>query len=186
MSGEWRKCNFLTARGRSRRCPRAVRYPSLLINADDVSRKYDIALGNCWVDCRCMPGKIINFYWPARSKKVLERMTAVDADWYNGSIRFSWAAYYAMLPGFFGGDMEKAGRYFNRALALGPHMTNFYVSRALFYQVKKNDRKGFSEDLHHVLAVDPRRADELEYPWAVWYQRKAIRALRDINTYFKQ
>jgi tetratricopeptide (TPR) repeat protein len=144
-----------------------------------------LAIGDCWTDCYGVPGKMLNCYWPGRVKKVLERMTALDPEWYNGGIHFSWAAYYVVVPGFLGGSMKKAGEYFDKAIALGPHMTNFYVARALYYHVKQKDRKGFVEDLHHAIAIDPRKADTLPYPWAIWYQRRARQLLKDTDTYFK-
>jgi tetratricopeptide (TPR) repeat protein len=146
--------------------------------------RWYMALGNCWNDCYCIVGRMLNCQWPGRAKKILEQMTAVEPDFYSGSIHFSWAAYYTILPGILGGDMKKAGEYYDKALALGPHMNNFYVARALYYHTKQKDRKGFVEDLHHALAIDPRRADSLEYAWAVWYRGKAMQLLKDIDTYF--
>jgi len=146
--------------------------------------RWYLALGNCWTDCYGICGKLLNCRWPGRSKKVLERMTAVAPDWYDGSIHFSWAAYYTVLPGILGGDMKLAGEYFDRALGLGPHMTNFYVSRALYYHVKQKDKNGFIADLHHAIAIDPRRADSLEYAWAAWYKKRAVQLLKDTDKYF--
>jgi tetratricopeptide (TPR) repeat protein len=147
--------------------------------------RWYLSLGNCWTDCLSTVGKLINGMWPGRDKKVLERMTELDPNWYNGSVNFCWAAYYTILPGILGGDMNKAAEYWDKALALGPHMTNFYVARAYYFHVKNKDRKGCVEDLHHAIAIDPRKADSLEYPWAAWYKVKAAELLKDIDKYFK-
>jgi hypothetical protein len=143
------------------------------------------ALGQYWTECLGSFGKVINFYWTGRANKVLERMTEADEKYYSGNVYFTWAAYYAIIPGFMGGDMKKSEEYFNKALAEGPHMISIYVGRAMYYRTKMNDRKGFVEDLHHALALDPRRADSLAYPWAIWHQRKAAELLKDVDKYFK-
>ena len=144
-----------------------------------------MAVGNWWAECLGPFGKLVNFYWIERGKTTLENMTNIEPQWGNGRINFAWACLYAISPGCLGGDMKKADEYFSKAFALGPHMTVFYVSRARYYQVKLKDREAFSADLHHALAIDPRRADSLEYPWAAWYHIYAALMLKDIDTYFK-
>jgi tetratricopeptide (TPR) repeat protein len=147
--------------------------------------RWYLSLGNCWNECYSMLGRLVNFAWPGRDKKVLDRMTELDPNWYSGSIQFCWAAYYAVLPGCLGGDLKKAEKYWDKALAIGPHMTNFYVARATYLRVKSKDRAGFVEDLHHAIAIDPRKADALEYPWAAWYKVRAAELLKDTDKYFK-
>jgi tetratricopeptide (TPR) repeat protein len=144
-----------------------------------------LSLGNCNMECYSPLGRLLNFYWTGRNKKVLERMTEIDPSWKSGRVYLSWAAYYTVAPGWMGGDMKKAEEYFNKALALGPHMSNFYYTRAAYYQTKLKNRKGFVEDLHHIMAIDPRHADTLPYPWAIWYHVKAIQLLKDTDKYFK-
>lgn len=142
-------------------------------------------LGNYWSECLGSFGKVINYYWTKRANRVLERMTAVDEKYYSGNVYFTWAAYYTLVPEFMGGDMKKADEYWNKALAAGPHMTNVYVGRAMYFRTKMKDRAGFVEDLHHALAIDPHKADLLAYPWAIWHQRRAAELLKDVDKYFK-
>ena len=144
---------------------------------------YYMAAGNWWVECLGPLEKMVSFFWIGRGKKLLEYMTAIDPQWGYGRVYFAWACLYTVSPGFLGGDMKKADEYFNKALALGPHMNVFYGTRARYYQVKMKDRKAFSGDLHHALAIDPRKMDE--YPWAVWYHVKSVEMLKDIDKYFK-
>lgn len=146
--------------------------------------RWYLAVGNCWNECYSPFGRLINFAWPGRDKKVLDRMTELDPNWYNGSVNFCWGAYYTVLPGCLGGDMKKAEEYWNKAIALGPHMTNFYVARATYFRVKGKDRKGFIDDLNRAASIDPRKADSLEYPWAAWYRVKAAEMLKDADRYF--
>ena len=142
-------------------------------------------LGNYWSECMSPIGQVINYYWTQRANRVLERLTAVDEKYYSGNVYFTWAIYYTLVPGFMGGDMKKAGEYFDKALAAGPHMINVYASRAQYYDTKMKDRNKFIEDLHHALAIDPHKSDSLIYPWAIWHQRKAAEMLKDVDKYFK-
>jgi tetratricopeptide (TPR) repeat protein len=158
-----------------------------VIKKDKIGAMYFwyLSLGNCWNECFNTLERLCTIFWAGRNKKMLDRMEELDPQWGSGRIYFALAAYYTITPGMFGGDMKKAEDYFNKALALGPHMSNFYYARALYYQTKKKDRNGFIADLHHTLAIDPRQADTLPYPWAVWYQVKAKQLLKDTNKYFK-
>lgn len=144
-----------------------------------------LALGNCWNECYCLAGKLINYKWVGRNKKVIDRMTEIDPNWGYGNIYFSWGNYYVVLPGILGGDMKKAEENYNKAIALGPNMNNFYTVRAYYYRVKQNDRDGFVDDLHKAILIDPRKTEFLSYPWATWYHVKANEMLKDTDKYFK-
>lgn len=158
-----------------------------VLKKHDLSAMYRwyLSVSNCWNECYGIFGKLINFSWTGRGKKVQERMNEIDPAWNNGSVYFCSAARYAILPGMMGGDMKTAEEHFNKALSLGPHMTNFYVVRAIYYQTKQKDRNAFVADLHHAIAIDPHHADTLSYPWAAWYQVKAKQLLMDTDKYFK-
>ncbi|MBP7736232.1 MAG: hypothetical protein KA369_09695 [Spirochaetes bacterium] len=144
-----------------------------------------MAVGNWWTDCLGPCAKLANFYWIGRAKTTLEHMLKIYPQWGSGRVYFAWACMYTVSPGILGGDMKKAEEYFKKAFDLGPHMSVFYASRARYYQTKLKDRKAFSGDLHHAIAIDPRKADALEYPWAAWYHVNAAQMLKDTDTYFK-
>ncbi|PKL39912.1 MAG: hypothetical protein CVV44_06735 [Spirochaetae bacterium HGW-Spirochaetae-1] len=143
-----------------------------------------LALGNWWTECLSAPAKLVNLAWPGRVKTVLENMTKIDPDFRRGCIDFSWGAYYAILPGYMGGDIDKADEYFNKALKTGPRMTQFWTGRARYLQTKKKDRQAFIADLERAKSIDPRNADELEYPWAVYHVANAKEMLADVDRYF--
>jgi hypothetical protein len=134
---------------------------------------------------RNLVGQLINIRWSGRITSVLERMTAIDTAWNSGSVHLCCAVYYAVLPAFLGGDVKKAEAYFDKALHAGPHMISFYETRAKELRIRMKDRRGFVEDLHHAIAIDPRKADTLEYPWAVWHRENAKRLLGDVDKYFE-
>ena len=64
-------------------------------------------------------------------------------------------------------------------------MISFYEAMAKELRTRMKDRKGFIEDLHHAIAIEPRKADTLEYPWAVWHRESAKRLLGDVDKYFE-
>lgn len=134
---------------------------------------------------RSLVGQLINIRWSGRITRVLERMTAINTSWNSGSVNLCWAVYYAVLPAIVGGDLKKAEEFFDKALHAGPHMISFYEARAKELRTRMKDRKGFVEDLHHAIAIDPRKADTLEYPWAVWHRENAKRLLGDVDRYFE-
>lgn len=160
---------------------------SRVLKKDNIKALYFwyMSVGNWWTDCLGPCGKLVNFFWIGRAKTTLDHLHKIDPRWNNGRVYFSLACMYTITPGFLGGDMKKADEYFTKAFELGPHMSVFYVTRARYYHTKLNDRKAFSGDLHHALAIDPRKADSLEYPWASWYHVKAAQMLKDSDKYFK-
>jgi len=143
-----------------------------------------LSLGQWWHECLSMPVKLVNMAWPGRVKTVLEHMTKIEPDFRRGCLDFSWAAYYSILPGFMGGDLEKADEYFNKALKAGPKMINFWTGRAQYFQTKKKDRQAFVSDLERAKAIDPRDPDSLEYPWDVYHIAKAKEMLANVDSYF--
>jgi len=143
-----------------------------------------LSLGQWWNECLSAPAKLVNIAWPGRVKTVLENMTKIEPDFRRGCIDYSWAAYYAILPGLMGGDLEKSEEYFDRALKAGPKMLNFWTGRAQYLQTKKNDRRAFIADLERAKAIGPRDPETLEYPWAVYHVSKAKDMLANIDSYF--
>jgi tetratricopeptide (TPR) repeat protein len=141
--------------------------------------------GIYWKECRSGLGRLINISFVFRGQKVLTRMMEIDSKWGGGIPYYSWANFYAVAPGLFGGDMEKADEYYKKAIELGPDMLNFRRTRALFYYTKTGDREAFKEDLNWVLSQDPHKVRHiLTYPWNVYYQRNAKDLLDHIDDYF--
>ncbi len=143
-----------------------------------------LAAGAYWKECFSVVGRLVNFRWPMRVRKVLDAMMEIDPAWQNGSPYYAWANFYAVAPGFLGGDLKKAAEYYEKAVELGPNMLNFRRSRAWFLHIKTGDRKAFREDMEWVIAQDPHRAG-LTYPWNVFIQRDAQRGLDTIDEYFE-
>jgi tetratricopeptide (TPR) repeat protein len=143
-----------------------------------------LAAGAYWKECFSAVGRLVNFRWPLRIRKVLSTMMEIDPTWQNGSPYYAWANFYAVAPGFLGGDLKKAAEYYEKAVELGPNMLNFRRSRAWFLHIKTGDRKAFKEDMEWVIAQDPHKAG-LTYPWNAFIQRDAQRGLDTIDEYFE-
>jgi hypothetical protein len=140
-------------------------------------------VGNLWNDCYGMPGKLVNWRWPGRVMKALQAMTAIDPDYNRGNVTYAWAAYYAVAPGFLGGDVKKSDEYFAKAIRTGPDCINFPFVRAVYLSTKKGDREAFKSDLNSILGKDLRKID-YPYPWGAYYQRAAKEKLAQIDKYF--
>jgi tetratricopeptide (TPR) repeat protein len=143
------------------------------------------ASGIYWKECFSGFGRLINIQWPFRGKKILNRMMEIDPTWGGGTPYYLWANFYAVAPGFFGGDMEKAEEYYKKAVELGPEMLNFRRTRALFFHTQNNDRDSFEKDLNWVISQNPRKVRHyLTYPWNVFIQRNAKDLLEHADEYF--
>lgn len=127
--------------------------------------------------------KFFSFSWPMRVKKILPVMMDIDPNWYGGTPYFSYATFYAVAPGFAGGDMEKAAEYFDKAYKIGVNKLNYRTAKARYYYSKMGDREGFQKDLEWILKQDPHKAGDA-YPWAVYHQNDARRLLKNIDDYF--
>lgn len=142
-----------------------------------------LSVGNTWKECLGGAGKFFNFSWPMRVKKILPVMMDLDPNWYGGTPYFSYATFYAVAPGFAGGDMEKAAEYFDKAYKIGANKLNYRTAKARYYYSKMGDREGFKKDLEWILKQDPHQAGDA-YPWAVYHQNDALKLLKNIDTYF--
>lgn len=142
------------------------------------------ATGFMWKDCFSAIEKAMHLHWPARLKKVLDRMMAIDPQWGGGHPYFGLATYYSVVPSLFGGDMDKASAYFEKAEQAGPNWLYIKWGKAKIYHVKRKDRAAFIKDCQWVIDQDPAKADS-PYPWNIYFQRDAEEMLRNVDLYFK-
>ena len=142
------------------------------------------ATGFMWKDCFSAIEKVIHLHWPARLKTVLDRMMVIDPQWGGGHPYFGLATYYSVVPSLFGGDMDKASAYFEKAEQAGPNWLYIKWGKAKIYHVKRKDRESFIKDLQWVIDQDPAKADS-PYPWNIYFQRDANEMIRHADLYFE-
>ena len=128
-------------------------------------------------------GKLINAHWINRSKAFVNRMIELDDTWGGGHPHYDRALYLCQLPSWFGGDMDKAGEEFEKAIAIGPLWVNNYYMRARVYRTKLKDKKGFVSDLSIIADMDPRDSDA-PFPNSCEYISQARIMLKDVNSWF--
>lgn len=142
-----------------------------------------VGAGQYWTECFNSFIHLINFSYPKRCNIILTRMTAINPDWKYGRVHMSWGAFYAILPGFLGGDMKKSEEEFTKAVQFGPDYLNNYYVRARYLYVKKGDREGFRKDLEHILSADLKKIN-FEYAWGAAYKVKAKELLGQTDKLF--
>ncbi len=136
-----------------------------------------------WSECLGRTGKLLNRKKPSRFNKMMKRVGEVDPSWEEGRAHYAKAVYYSILSDFYGGDLKKAAYFFRRCIKEGPDRLSRRWGRAKYLYTRKDNRKGFKEDLEWVIARDPKSA-EGSYPWNVYFQRDAKKMLSEIEDYF--
>lgn len=136
-----------------------------------------------WSECLGRTGRLLNRKMPLRLYKMMQRTEDVDPSWEEGRPYYARALYYAMLSDFYGGDIKKAAYFFKRCIKEGPDRLSRRWGRAKYLYTRKDNRKGFQEDLEWVIAQDPKKAGG-PYPWNVFFQRDAREMLNKIDDYF--
>jgi hypothetical protein len=85
--------------------------------------------------------------------KMMAHCLALDETaFYAGPVRY-WGAFYAVAPGFAGGDMTKSKDHLERANDMNPEYLGTWVLYADTYAVKAQDRALFKELLEHVVST---------------------------------
>jgi hypothetical protein len=87
-------------------------------------------------------------------KATMERALELDASFYhNGPDRY-FGAFYAVAPGFAGGDLTKSQEHYEKSLAAAPYFLGTKVLMAENLAVKLDDEEMFDRLLAEVLAAD--------------------------------
>jgi tetratricopeptide (TPR) repeat protein len=106
-------------------------------------------------------------------RAVMARCLELDATYfYHGPHRY-FGAFYARIPAFAGGDLEKSKQHFDAALAAAPDYLGTRTLYAEFYAVKSQNRQVFDEMLDAVIAADVSTLAEDIRPENTIEQRRA-------------
>ena len=116
-------------------------------------------------------------------KNMINRVGELDKNFFYGAYDRYWGAYYAVAPGFAGGDMEKSLQSFNSAIKTEKNYLGNYVLLADYWARKKGDKDMFVNNLNKVLKMNPNSVKAIA-PENKIEQRKAKKLLDQVNEIF--
>jgi len=115
--------------------------------------------------------------------KMMTHCLALDETaYYAGPVRY-WGAFYAVAPGFAGGDMDKSREFFEKAKGMNPESFSTYVLYADTYAVKKQDKELFTTLLQYVIDTPSDVIPEL-IPEQDVEKAKATKMMAEIDDLF--
>ncbi len=97
-----------------------------------------------------------------RILNLITRVTELDKNFFYGAPDRYWGAYYALIPGFMGKDLEKSRKHFESSLEAAPDYLGTKVLMADPLAVEKQDRAMYKALLEEVIAADPSANPEVE------------------------
>jgi hypothetical protein len=115
-------------------------------------------------------------------KKLISRVEKLDRTFFYFAPDRYWGAFFAIAPGFAGGDMDQSKIRFERNLKEAPAYLGTKVLFADYYMTKKDDQESFKKLLNEVLAskvMDPNILSE-----NIVEKRKAKTLLMNIEDKF--
>jgi tetratricopeptide (TPR) repeat protein len=121
--------------------------------------------------------------YKSQIKALIERVEKLDAKYFYSAPSRYWGAFYALAPGFAGGDLKKSLKAFNKSLEAAPQYLGTKVLMADTYYMKKNDRESFKKVLEEVIAT-PDDVDPAIQPENVMEKEKARKLLEKIDQIF--
>lgn len=96
-----------------------------------------------------------------RIKNWVDTVTALDPNYFYGAPDRYWGAYYAILPGFMGKDLNKSEEHFKKSLAIAPNYFGTKVLMAERLATERSDRALYKALLEEVLNADPNVQPEI-------------------------
>ncbi len=121
--------------------------------------------------------------YKTRIKELINTVEALDATFFYGAAQRYWGGFYAVAPGFAGGDINKSEKAFKKSLEQAPHYLGTKVLMAEVFYTKKQDRKGFEKILREVLATPDTVHKDL-MPENILEKRKAEKLLKRVDELF--
>jgi hypothetical protein len=118
-----------------------------------------------------------------RIRLMIERVEALQPDYFYGAVPRYWGVYYAVAPSFAGGSLPKSEENFQRSLKMTNDYFGTHVLIADTLAPKKDDRALFKKHLEFVIngksAVLPDIVPEQDAE-----KRKAKKMLESMEDYF--
>lgn len=113
---------------------------------------------------------------------MVRRVEELKPDYMYGAVPRFWGGFYALAPGFVGGDMKKSKQNFTKAMEMAPEYVATKVFYAETYLVEEDEKKEFEKVLNEVLAAPP-GPKEIQ-PENRLEKKKAERLLSNIKELF--
>lgn len=87
-----------------------------------------------------------------RIRAVMNRVLELDPSFFHAAADRYFGAFYAVAPGFAGGDLNKSKSHFEKSLSAAPEYAGTRVLYAELWAVKTGDQATFEKLLNEVLA----------------------------------
>jgi hypothetical protein len=118
-------------------------------------------------------------------KATMERVLELDPKFFHSAPHRYFGAFYAIAPGFAGGDPVKSEEHFKKSLDMAPYYVGTKVLWAEHLATKQDDEETFKRLLNEVLEVDPTSGAQYDLePEVRVEQQKARELLENIDEYF--
>ena len=121
--------------------------------------------------------------YKTRIKNMINRVGELDKNFFYGAFNRYWGAYYAVAPGFAGGDMDKSWENFQAAIKIQKNYLGNYVLVADYWAKKKGDKELFKKMLDKTLKGNVNSIPALK-PENTIEQRKAKKLLSQMDELF--
>ena len=113
----------------------------------------------------------------------MQQVESLQPDYFYGAPHRYWGAYYAVLPGFAGRDLNKSKEEFDKSLAIAPEYLGTYLLLADNWARNSQNVEAFDQAVQYVLASDvsalpeallPENQAELKKAAVLWENRSSI------------
>lgn len=118
-----------------------------------------------------------------RIRLMIERVEALQPDYFYGAVPRYWGVYYAVAPGFAGGSIPKSEENFQRSLKMSNDYFGTHVLMADALAPKKDDRAMFKKHLEFVINGKSSSLPDI-VPEQDAEKRKAKKMLESMEEYF--
>lgn len=112
------------------------------------------------------------------------RIIELDEKYYHGGIYRIMGAYYAVLPSYAGGDLNKSWDYFQKSLSLGPEYLGTKILMAQAFAVYRNDAVLFQKIINEVIQTKLEKNLDI-YPENILEKEKALILNTQMDTLFE-
>lgn len=118
-----------------------------------------------------------------RIRTMVGLVEKMDETYFYAAAHRYWGAYYAVAPGFAGGDIDKSKTHFEKSIALAPKYLGTNVLFAEFHDTKKGNKEDFKMRLKKVLSANSKADPNIE-PENIIEQAKAKEMLTKMDELF--